>query len=86
MCYALVDPTLVRTTMFIVKLYVLLAAIVLAGIIPFSSRAVYMDEHIFLQIARSAQSNWLFPNDTPGLFFGTPLANFASHTHPPIGD
>ncbi len=66
--------------------YVLLAAIVLAGILPFSSRAVYMDEHIFLQIARSAQTNWLFPQDTPGIFFGTLKPNFAAHTHPPVGE
>jgi len=38
--------------------------------VPFSSRAVYLDEHIFLNLARSAQTNWLFPQDTPGLFFG----------------
>jgi hypothetical protein len=68
------------------KAYVLLAAIVLAGILPFSSRAVFMDEHIFLQLARSAQTNWLFPSDTPGLFFGTPLPHFADHTHPPAGE
>src|SRR5438034_11542830 len=64
----------------------LLAAVVLAGIIPFSSRAVFMDEHIFLQIAQSAQIHWFFPQDTPGIFFGAPFANFAAHTHPPVGE
>jgi 4-amino-4-deoxy-L-arabinose transferase-like glycosyltransferase len=68
------------------KNYILLAAVVLAGVIPFSSRAVFMDEHIFLEIARSAQSNWLFPQDTPGMFFGTPLPDFSAHTHPPVGE
>ena len=68
------------------KRYLLLAAVVLAAVVPFSSRAVFMDEHIFLQIARSAQSHWLFPQDTPGIFFGTPVANFAAHTHPPVGE
>ncbi len=68
------------------KPYILLTLIVLAVIIPFSSRAVFMDEHIFLQIARNAQHNWLFPNDTPGMFFGMPMANFAAHTHPPVGE
>jgi len=66
--------------------YVLLAAIVLAGIIPFASRAVYLDEHIFLHVARSAQTNWLFPQDTPWIFFGTPSPNLAAHTHPPVGE
>ena len=66
--------------------YVLLAAIVLAGIIPFSSRAVYMDEHIFLHVARSAHTNWSFPQDTPWVFFGTRTSNLAAHTHPPAGE
>jgi hypothetical protein len=68
------------------KNYVLLGAIVLAGIVPFSSRAVYLDEPIFLQMARAAQTNWLFPQDSPGIFFGTPVPNFAAHTHPPVGE
>jgi hypothetical protein len=68
------------------KTYLLLAAVVLAGVIPFSSRAVFMDEHIFLQLAQSAQTHWLFPQETPGIFFGTPFANFAAHTHPPVGE
>jgi 4-amino-4-deoxy-L-arabinose transferase-like glycosyltransferase len=68
------------------KNYILLATIVLAGIVPFSSRAVYMDEHIFLQIGRAAHTNWMFPQDTPGMFFGTAIPNFAAHTHPPVGE
>src|SRR5262245_10605027 len=66
--------------------YVLLAAIVLAGIIPFSSRAVYLDEHIFLHVAQSVRTNWLFPQDTSWVFFGTRTANLAAHTHPPVGE
>src|SRR4051794_31291839 len=68
------------------KRYGILAAVVLAGVIPFSSRAVFLDEHIFLQIAKSAQTHWLFPQDTPGMFFGLAVANFAAHTHPPVGE
>lgn len=68
------------------KQYLLLAAVVLAGIVPFSSRAVFMDEHIYIQIARNAQTNWLFPQDTPKLFFGNRWPNFADHTHPPVGE
>jgi Dolichyl-phosphate-mannose-protein mannosyltransferase len=66
--------------------YVLLAAIVLAGIIPFSSRAVYLDEHIFLHVAQSVRTNWFFPQDTSWVFFGTRTANLAAHTHPPVGE
>jgi hypothetical protein len=68
------------------KRYALLVVLVLAGIVPFSSRAVFLDEHIYLQIAKSAQTNWLFPQDTPGMFFGIPKANFSDHTHPPVGE
>ena len=68
------------------KRRLLLAAVVLAGIVPFASRAVFMDEHIFLQIARSAQTHWMFPQETPGLFFGEPFPNFVAHTHPPVGE
>ena len=66
--------------------YLVLALIVLAGVLPFADRAFYMDEHIFLLLARSARSNWMFPADTPVLFFGTRHADFASHTHPPVGE
>ena len=68
------------------RYYVVLAAVVLAGIVPFASRAVHLDEHIFLHVARSAQTNWLFPQDTPWIFFGTQAANLAAHTHPPVGE
>ena len=66
--------------------YLVLALIVLAGVLPFADRAFCLDEHIFLRLARSAQSNWLFPADTPVLFFGTRHADSASHTHPPVGE
>jgi hypothetical protein len=66
--------------------YLLLAVIVLAGIIPFSSRAVYLDEHIYLHVAQSAPANWLFPQDTPWIFFGTAVPNLSAHTHPPAGE
>jgi 4-amino-4-deoxy-L-arabinose transferase-like glycosyltransferase len=67
--------------------YLLLAAIVLAGIIPFSSRAVFLDEHIFLHVAQTAaHANLLFPQDTPWVFFGTRVPNLAAHTHPPVGE
>src|SRR5438067_1160736 len=68
------------------KRYAILTFLVLAGIVPFSSRAVFMDEHIYLQIAKSAQTNWLFPHDTPGMFFGIQKANYADHTDPPVGE
>src|ERR1700741_742813 len=68
------------------KRYLLLTGVVLVAVIPFSSRAVFMDEHIFLKVARSAQTNLIFPQGTPSFFFGIPMANFAAHTHPPVGE
>jgi 4-amino-4-deoxy-L-arabinose transferase-like glycosyltransferase len=64
----------------------LLAALVLASVAPFASRAVFIDEHIYLRLARSALTNPFFPADTPLLFFGTEYPNHAGHTHPPVGE
>ena len=66
--------------------YLVLALIVLVGVLPFADRAFYMDEHTFLLLAQSAQSNWMFPADTPALFFGIRRADHAGHTHPPAGE
>ena len=59
----------------------------LAGVIPFSSRAVFLDEHIFLQIAKSAQTQLaVSAGHARECFSATPMANFAAHTHPPVGE
>ena len=66
--------------------YILIAVIVLSGILPFADRAIYLDEPIFLKLARSVPNNWVFPSDIPSVFFGVPTSDFASHTHPPVGE
>ena len=66
--------------------HLILALVVLAGILPFSSRAIYIDEHIFLLLAESALENPLFPSDVPALAFGVRHDDWASHTHPPVGE
>ena len=66
--------------------YILIVVIVLCGILPFADRAIYLDEPISLKLARSAPSNWIFPSDIPSVFFGVPTNDFASHTHPPVGE
>jgi 4-amino-4-deoxy-L-arabinose transferase-like glycosyltransferase len=64
-----------------------LTALVLCSVVPFSARAVYLDEHLYLHIAESAIVNdWRFPQDTQWIFFGTRLDNLAVHTHPPVGE
>lgn len=64
----------------------LLAAIVLASIAPFASRAVFVDENIFLYLAESALERPLFPADIPAVFFGVERPNYSGHTHPPAGE
>src|SRR6185503_12500416 len=61
----------------------ILVLLVLAAIAPFSNRAVFADEHIYLRLARSALERPLFPADTPLLFFGILRPNSIGHTHPP---
>jgi len=61
----------------------ILIAIVLVAVIPFSNRAVFADENLYLNLARSALENPLFPADTPKQFFGNLWPNNAGHTHPP---
>lgn len=67
------------------KPYFALACIVFACVVPFSSRAVFIDEHIYLRIAKTAQHNWLFPQDSPSVFFGLATTNDVAITHPPVG-
>jgi len=62
-----------------------LCVIVIAGILPFSSRAAFMDEHIYLRIAENVQNNLFFPQDAPSVFFGLPTRNDVAITHPPVG-
>ena len=68
------------------KQHAVLALAAFLAVAPFASRAVFLDEHLFLRLAQSAKKNPLFPSDTPGLFFGVEIPNFAAHTHPPVGE
>jgi 4-amino-4-deoxy-L-arabinose transferase-like glycosyltransferase len=62
-----------------------LCALVLAGILPFAARAVYLDEPQFLHVANAAISqDWRFPQDTPWVFFGKNYPTLAAQTHLPV--
>jgi hypothetical protein len=62
-----------------------LAILVLCSIVPFASRAVYMDEHQYLDVARfAAEKDWRFPQEMSWVFFGIDYANMATQTHPPV--
>lgn len=63
-----------------------LSALAILSVAPFAARAVYLDEHLYLHIAETAvNKNWMFPLDTPWIFFGIHGANLALVTHPPAG-
>jgi 4-amino-4-deoxy-L-arabinose transferase-like glycosyltransferase len=66
---------------------ILLAGFVLfAVILPFSHRAIYMDEHLYLGLAQSTLIHPLHPMDTPWLYFGTWFPKAEGLTHPPLGE
>jgi 4-amino-4-deoxy-L-arabinose transferase-like glycosyltransferase len=60
---------------------VLLAA---ACAIPFLSQPFHMDDNFYMDMARNAQKNFLFPQDAPYTFQGESLRDMASHSHPPL--
>src|SRR5262249_48412952 len=69
----------------ILKHYVYLSALVLAAVLPFAARAVYLDEPQYLHIASSAiEHDWRFPQDTSWVFFGKRYANLSGQTHLPV--
>lgn len=61
----------------------LLVVVVIALHAPFVNQAFHIDDRIYLEMARHVRASPLFPQDYPGVFFGRPLPDFASHTHPP---
>src|SRR5215470_5540180 len=67
--------------------YVWLCVLVLLSVLPFASRAVYMDEPQYLHVAEAAiERDWRFPQDTDWIFFGLKYKNMASQTHLPAAE
>jgi 4-amino-4-deoxy-L-arabinose transferase-like glycosyltransferase len=63
----------------------ILVTLALCSFVPFASRAVYLDEPMYLHIAKSVwDHDWLFPQSTSWIFFGN-LEPATSQTHPPAG-
>ncbi|MBI4472652.1 MAG: hypothetical protein HY646_08295 [Acidobacteria bacterium] len=63
----------------------LIVGTVLLSILPFLDRAVFLDEHLLLFLARSAYGNGPGAyQDISTTFFGITLPNLSSHTHPPV--
>ena len=65
----------------------ILVVLTLCSFVPFADRAVYLDEPLFLHIAKSVwEKDWLFPQSTSWIFFGIPGKDVAAQTHPPVGE
>jgi len=64
-----------------------IAGIVALATLPFLNRAVFLDEHLLLQLARSVLTKGMWAHqDVPTIFFGIPLENLSAHTHPPVAE
>ncbi len=62
----------------------LLILMVGACAIPFLGQPFHMDDNFYMDMARNARLNPLFPNDTPYVFEGRYLPDMGSHSHPPL--
>ena len=60
----------------------ILVLIVVACAIPFLNQPFHMDDNFYMDMARNAQVNPYFPNDTPYVFQGIDWPDLGSHTHP----
>jgi hypothetical protein len=57
---------------------------VAACAIPFLGQPFHMDDGFYMDMARNAQNNPLFPNDTPYMFQGIFWSDLGSHSHGPL--
>jgi len=62
----------------------ILTLTVVACAVPFLSQPFHMDDGFYMDMARNAQKNPLFPNDTPYTFQGEFMPDMGSHSHPPL--
>jgi hypothetical protein len=62
----------------------LLFLVLIACSIPFLSQPFHMDDNFYMDMARNALRNPLYPNDTPYVFDGFSVPDMGSHSHPPL--
>jgi len=62
----------------------ILVLLVSACAIPFLGQPFHMDDNFYMDMARNAQVNPFFPNDTPYTFQGQSIPDMGSHSHPPL--
>ncbi len=61
-----------------------LALAVIVCALPFLNQPFHMDDNFYMDMARNAQRNPLFPNDAPYMFQGILYRDLGSHSHPPL--
>jgi 4-amino-4-deoxy-L-arabinose transferase-like glycosyltransferase len=57
---------------------------VAACAIPFLNQPFHMDDNFYMDMARNAQVNPFFPNDTPYMYQEIFFPDMGSHSHPPL--
>jgi hypothetical protein len=62
----------------------ILVLVVIGSAVPFLSQPFHMDDNFYMDMARSARAQGLFPYDAPYDFGGFHLPDMASHSHPPL--
>jgi len=60
-----------------------LLVVVVACALPFIAQPFHMDDNFYMDMARNALVEPLYPNDTPYVFEGRHLSDMGSHSHPP---
>jgi hypothetical protein len=61
-----------------------LFVVLIACAIPFLTQPFHMDDNFYMDMARNALRNPLYPNDTPYVFDGFSVQDMGSHSHPPL--
>jgi len=60
----------------------ILVLVVVASALPFLGKPFNIDDSFYMDMARNAQKNPFFPNDTPYVFQGQLMPDMGSHSHP----
>ncbi len=62
----------------------ILVFVVVVCAVPFLSQPFHMDDGFYMDMARNAQENPLFPHDTPYMYQEIFFPDMGSHSHPPM--
>jgi 4-amino-4-deoxy-L-arabinose transferase-like glycosyltransferase len=62
----------------------ILVLVIVACALPFLSQPFHMDDGFYMDMARNAQENPLFPHDAPYMYQEIFFDDMGSHSHPPM--